>query len=114
MHLLDLAPPPPPADDPSRGHVSWRTWEPQPACTHLDPSCELCDFPGPLSAAHGLSWDRAERRHLVTHYAVHCPRCRRIEVYRTGGTERFVRVPAMCQAAVTEAAVPETDALVLF
>ncbi|TLQ39416.1 hypothetical protein [Streptomyces marianii] len=121
-----------PDRDQEDGVIRWGRWEPAIEATHIDPSCPTCAFPGPLSTASGQTWytpeptlARARRsssgqasqwvrvQHRPywcnTHYAVRCPQCDEMRVYRRDGwVEIHYRPPT------TERAVPPTDDNVLF
>lgn len=86
--------------------IEWGRWEPSPAATHLDQSCAMCLFEGPLLARFGTTSQAAQRtrrlvsrskitegrrpvavtelqapRRVKTHYAVRCPSCGEETVY---------------------------------
>lgn len=86
--------------------IEWGRWEPTPVTTHLDQSCAMCLFEGPLLARFGTTPQAAQRtRRLVgrskitegrrpvavtelqaarrakTHYAVRCQSCGEETVY---------------------------------
>jgi hypothetical protein len=92
------------------GHpIQWQPWTAQPRMTHINPRCESCAFPGPLSGSFGTalplpgetfdSWRLAKTRHGRLDYyrptkepawpvhrlfAVLCPSCFRLDVHETG------------------------------
>ena len=95
--------------------------------SHLDPSCPTCAFPGPLSTAIGeswysppLSWARTERssagraskwvrvQHrsywVASHWAVRCPQCDEMRVWRRSEWEEIAYHPP-----TTERALPPAD-----
>ncbi|MFJ2218232.1 hypothetical protein ACIQVO_38555 [Streptomyces sp. NPDC101062] len=121
-----------PDSDPEMGEIRWERWEPALIMTHIDPSCVTCAFPGPLSTAFGKTfytppptlarversvrgrpskWATVQHRSYwcITHWAVRCPRCDEMRVYRQDDwTEIHYRPPT------TERAVPPTEDNVLF
>ncbi|WP_159047827.1 hypothetical protein [Streptomyces sp. WM6378] len=121
-----------PDRDHEDGEIRWGRWEPALAASHIDPRCPTCAFPGPLSTVFGQTWYTPEptpvrvRRSrpgqpsewvqaqgpsywCKTHYAVRCPQCDEMTVYRRSDwTEIHYRPPT------TERAVPKTDDNVLF
>ncbi|MBZ3908549.1 MULTISPECIES: hypothetical protein [Streptomyces] len=121
-----------PDTDPEAGEIRWDRWEPALLVTHIDPTCRTCAFPGPLSTAFGKTWYTPEPTQVriqrsrpgepskwarvqgkpywcKTHYAVRCPQCDEMTVYRRQGwVEIHYRPPT------TERAVPSTDDNVLF
>ncbi|WP_327359571.1 hypothetical protein [Streptomyces sp. NBC_01304] len=121
-----------PTSDPELGEIRWERWEPALLLTHHDPGCSTCAFPGPLATAFGMTWYTPEptwtrkarsgpgaRSQWVraqpnsywcnTHWAVRCPQCDEMRVYRRSDwTEIHYRPPT------TERAVPPTDDNVLF
>jgi hypothetical protein len=128
-----------PGKDPELGEIRWERWEPALPMTHFDPSCPTCAFPGPLSTAFGKTWytpppsrarversTRGSRSKWVTvqhrsywcktHWAVRCPRCDEMTVYRrdgaSAGPARWVEIHY--RPPTTERAVPPTDDNVLF
>jgi hypothetical protein len=121
-----------PGTDPELGEIRWERWEPALPMTHFDPRCRTCAFPGPLSTAFGTTcytpppsrvrverstrgsrskWVTVQNRSYwcKTHWAVRCPRCDEMTVYRRDGwVEIHYRPPT------TERAVPPTEDNVLF
>ncbi|MFI1312462.1 hypothetical protein ACH4TS_20310 [Streptomyces albidoflavus] len=121
-----------PDHDQEVGEIRWGRWEPAITASHIDPACPTCAFPGPLSTVFGTTWYTPEptmvrvrrsqpgqRSEWVrvqgkpywckTHYAVRCPQCDEMRVYRRDdGVEIHYRPPT------TERAVPPTDDNVLF
>ncbi|MCX4783911.1 MULTISPECIES: hypothetical protein [unclassified Streptomyces] len=121
-----------PETDPDVGTIRWDPWEPALQITHLDPSCPTCAFPGPLSTACGSTWytpeptlarvarsrpgerskwirTQAKPYWCNTHWAVRCPQCDEMHVYRRSDWEQIHYRPP-----TTERAVPPTDDNVLF
>ncbi|MER0477359.1 hypothetical protein ABR737_03095 [Streptomyces sp. Edi2] len=121
-----------PDHDQDASEIRWDRWEPAIAASHIDPRCPTCAFAGPLSTAFGKTWytpepttvrvkrsspgqpsQWAQAQHdpywCKTHYAVRCPQCDEMTVYRRSGwVEIYYRPPT------TERAVPQTDDNVLF
>lgn len=125
--------PPLPERDPELGEIRWEGWEKALALSHIDPSCDTCDHPGPMRTAMGLTlyqepprrtllrrskitegrrpvWSEPfvpEPRWVFTHWALRCPRCDEMNVWRTRGWVRIHYHPF----AVSRVLPPRDDAL---
>ncbi|WP_217231378.1 hypothetical protein [Streptomyces anulatus] len=121
-----------PDTDLKMGPIRWERWEPAVTMTHIDPACSTCAFPGPLSTAFGKTyyvppptrvraarstreqpskWATVQRRAYwcITHWAVRCPGCDEMHVYRQEDWTEIHYWPP-----TTERAVPPTQDNVLF
>lgn len=79
--------------------VRWSEWKPALRVTHLDLSCQSCDFPGPLMMRNGKT--RQAGSWLLTHVAFLCPECDEELVYgySTSWAGELVEMPDLGRPA---------------
>lgn len=51
---------------PATPPIRWDEWKPALRVTHIDPSCQTCEFPGPLMMRHGKTLQPGKRVRKVT------------------------------------------------
>lgn len=101
-----------PDEDPLMGRVAWDRWKKAPILTHIPGDCDTCGFEGPLRIAAGRTYAKprpvharvarstqtqdgrsrwqmriSKPRWLYTHWAVRCPACDEMSVWRKFGPD---------------------------